>query len=283
MKRILLLLLVASFAISVSAQQERSDERRVRQLDNEFVDAAITKNLAPFERLAAPDFAQISLDGYLQTKARIIENWPWLTNANVFDRVDRIILTGDVAIVTGEHDVKNAGSVAFMRVWQKRNGQWLAVASQHSTTIASAPEAARMTKDIPRESAMMQVAEPLVSDAQAVFDAYRLVRGAVYRGDRQTLDRLTSDDCLFGGFGVLRPKRAVIDALEPRLPPPFEADIRVRLHGDAAVLTARRVLKTDTRPSPSGHRRQSMATVVFVGRGNAWEQVSAHETLTIQR
>lgn len=283
MKRIALLLLVASVAISVSAQQQSSDERRVRQLDSEFVDAAIKKNVAPFERLAAPDFAQITLDGYLQTRARIIENWPWLRNANVFDRVDRIILTGDVAILTGEQDVNNAGSVAFTRVWQKRNGQWLAIASQHSTTIAPAPEAAHVTMDIPGESTKMQVAEPLALDAQAVFETYRVVREAVHRGDRQALDRLTSDDCLFGRFGVLRSKRAEIDALEPRLPPPLEADIRVRLHGEAAVLIARRVLETDTRPSPSGHKRQSMAMVVFVRQGNAWKQASAHETLTIQR
>ena len=282
--RLALLLLVASLATSVSAQQPSSNERRVRQFDSEFVDAAIKKTVAPFQRLAAPDFVQISLDGYFQTKGRIIENWPWLKNANVFDRIDRVTLYDDVAIVTGEHDVKDAGSVAFTRVWQKRNDQWLAIASQHSTSIASVPEMTRgVTEGIAKGPTVMQFAEALESDAQAVFDTYRLLQESVYRGDRETLDRLTSEDCLFGRFGTFRTKRDVIARLQPRLPPELESDIRVRLNGNVAVLTVRRILETKTPPSPSGYRHQSLATVVFIRRGNAWVQASAHETLTIQR
>jgi hypothetical protein len=124
------------------------------------------------------------MDGYLSTKAKIIENWPWLTNANVLDRVDRVtLLFGTIAIVTGEYRVKDVGTVAFMRVWQKRNDQWLAIASQHSSDLLSMPVApAVVTDDIRKPSTVRQVAKPLTLVAQSVFDTYRSAQESFYRG-----------------------------------------------------------------------------------------------------
>src|SRR5580658_10444270 len=134
--------LVLSAALSVQAQQPtaKSDAHTTQTLqamEHTWLNAEQNHDTAAFEKLVADDWIALGPDGKSQTKAeRSAEiKASHATSATMGDMKVRVF--GDTAVVTGtddevsmENGKKSTAHYAWTDVFVKRNGKWLAVASQ---------------------------------------------------------------------------------------------------------------------------------------------------------
>jgi hypothetical protein len=96
-----------------------------------------------FERNCSPDFRYISTDGSFQYFQEIL-------NASVNDKIvaneiqdQRIIQSGDVAVVSGIHVQERptyTRRVAVTYTFQRQNGRWMFVASQQNNISMVSPD-----------------------------------------------------------------------------------------------------------------------------------------------
>ena len=99
---------------------------------------------------------------------------------------------------------------------------------------------------------------------------------AVERGDRVFIDRLLHRDYInITAQGLMRAKANVLASA----PPPAGStqkftDMRVRLHGDAAVVTGVIVFRTSAGAAPMAFS----FTDVYVREDGRWQVLSSHET-----
>jgi uncharacterized protein (TIGR02246 family) len=134
------LVLVAT--VPVQAQQPKADSdaaisQTLQAMEQAWLDAEKNHDAAAFEKLVADDWIAISPDGKSQTKAeRAAEiKSGHITSATLGDMKVRVF--GDTAVVTGTDDEvtmtegkKSSDHYVWTDVFVKRNGKWLAVASQ---------------------------------------------------------------------------------------------------------------------------------------------------------
>ncbi len=120
------------------------------------------------------------------------------------------------------------------------------------------------------------VTEQNSSVEQAVLKVTQEWLAADERQDRAALNRIIADDFLgTGPRGTTVSKRDVI----PREGAASEGhglsidgqDIKVRVFGDAAIVTGRGVPKTQ-----AGERPELRFTVVFLRRAGSWQMVAGH-------
>ncbi len=134
--------LLLSAAVPVQAQQPKADadaaiSQTLQAIEQDWLNAEKNHDAAAFERLVADDWIAITPDGKSQTKAeRAAEiKTAHTTSATLGDMKVRVF--GDTAVVTGTDDEitiedgkKSSDHYVWTDVFVKRNGKWLAVASQ---------------------------------------------------------------------------------------------------------------------------------------------------------
>jgi uncharacterized protein (TIGR02246 family) len=148
-RRLLALFCFLSFVLSTaplsharqSSQQKvdsgASISQTLQAVERTWLNAEKTHDAATFEKLVADDWMAIGPDGKTQTKA---ERAAAISSAKVSDAIMgdmKVRVFGDTAIVTGTDDetsTEGGKEVTDHYVWTdvfiKRNGRWLAVASQ---------------------------------------------------------------------------------------------------------------------------------------------------------
>jgi ketosteroid isomerase-like protein len=140
--RICLLSLVLSVAAVAPAQQPKADSdaaisQTLQSVEQAWLNAEKNHDAAAFEKIAADDWIAITPEGKSQTKAeRAAEiKSTHITSATMGDMTVRVF--GDAAVVTGtdnevtmEDGKKASDHYVWTDVFVKRNGKWLAVASQ---------------------------------------------------------------------------------------------------------------------------------------------------------
>jgi len=134
--------LVLSAAVSAPAQQPKPDSdaaisQTLQAMERAWLDAEKNHDAAAFEKIAADDWIAITPDGKSQTKAeRSAEIKASHTTSATMGNM-KVRVFGDTAVVTGTDDEiamedgkKSTGHYVWTDVFVKRNGRWLAVASQ---------------------------------------------------------------------------------------------------------------------------------------------------------
>jgi ketosteroid isomerase-like protein len=134
--------LVLCAAASVQAQQPKANSdaataQTLQATERAWLNAEKNHDVAAFERIVADDWIAITPEGKSQTKAeRAAEiKVAHTTSATLGDMKVRVF--GDTAIVTGTDDEitmqdgkESSEHYVWTDVFVKRNGKWLAVASQ---------------------------------------------------------------------------------------------------------------------------------------------------------
>jgi ketosteroid isomerase-like protein len=134
--------LILSAAVAAPAQQPKADSeaavsQTLQAAERAWLNAEKNHDVAAFENIAADDWVAISPDGKSQTKAeRAAEiKATHISSATMGDMKVRVF--GDTAVVTGTDDEvtveggkKSSDHYVWTDVFVKRNGKWLAVASQ---------------------------------------------------------------------------------------------------------------------------------------------------------
>ncbi len=129
-------------AVPVQGKQPKADSdaavsQTLRAMEQSWLNAEKNHDAATFEKLVADDWIAITPDGKSQTKAeRAAEiKSGHIDSATLGDMKVRVF--GETAVVTGTDDEisttddkKSSDHFAWTDVFVKRNGKWLAVASQ---------------------------------------------------------------------------------------------------------------------------------------------------------
>ena len=137
-----LLSLILSAAVAVEAKQPKADSddaisQTLQAMEQAWLDAERNHDAAAFEKIVADDWIAITPDGKSQTKAERASEIKTghVDSATLGDMKVRVF--GDTAVVTGTDDEvttkdgqKSTGHYVWTDVFVKRNGKWLAVASQ---------------------------------------------------------------------------------------------------------------------------------------------------------
>ena len=136
------LTLVLAAAMPVQAEQPKADSdaaisQTLQAMEQAWLDAEKNNDAAAFEQIVADDWIAVNPDGKSQTKAeRAAEiKTAHVVSATLGDM--RVRVFGDTAVVTGTDDEitmtdgkKSNDHYVWTDVFLKRNGKWLAVASQ---------------------------------------------------------------------------------------------------------------------------------------------------------
>jgi ketosteroid isomerase-like protein len=137
-----LLILVLAAAVSAQAKEPKADSdaaisQTLQATEQAWLDAEKNHDAGAFEKLVADDWIAITPDGKSQTKAeRAAEiKAAHVASATLGDMKVRVF--GDTAVVTGTDDEvtmtdgkKSSDHYVWTDVFVRRNGKWLAVASQ---------------------------------------------------------------------------------------------------------------------------------------------------------
>ncbi len=119
------------------ANSDAADSQTLQSMEQAWLDAEKNHDATAFDKLVADDWVAISPAGKHETKAeRAAEiKATRITSATLGDMKVRVF--GDTAVVTGFDDEvtvvdgkKSSDRYVWTDVFVKRNGKWLAVASQ---------------------------------------------------------------------------------------------------------------------------------------------------------
>ena len=136
------LTLVLSAAVPIQARQPKAESdaeisQTLQSMEQAWLNAEKNHDAAAFEKIVADDWIAITPEGKSQTKAeRAAEiKVGHIDSATLGDMKVRVF--GDTAVVTGTDDEissedgkKSSNHYVWTDVFVKRNGKWLAVASQ---------------------------------------------------------------------------------------------------------------------------------------------------------
>jgi ketosteroid isomerase-like protein len=113
-------------------------EQVVSQLEQEWTDAIIKRDLATIDRIVADDFSGILWDGNSDSKAQHLESvrsGRYKLEAAKLD-ISKVRVFGDIALVTLTITEKSqlegkdsSGKFLYTDIWNKRNGRWQIVAA----------------------------------------------------------------------------------------------------------------------------------------------------------
>jgi len=139
---ICVLSLALSSAVIAQAQQPKAESdaaisQTLQAMERAWLNAETSHDAAAFEKIAAEDWLAITPDGKSQTKAQRAAEIKKAHNISATMGDMKVRVFGDTAVVTGTDDEvtteegkKSSGHYAWTDVFVKRNGKWLAVASQ---------------------------------------------------------------------------------------------------------------------------------------------------------
>ena len=111
------------------------DLSRLVQLNQDYIDAVRTSDVARFREILGEDFLCTMADGTFVDRAAFLEHASRPTTALGMQVHDvKVRLFGDVAIVhaatTFTHPDGRDGRGRYTDVWARRDGNWVAVAAQ---------------------------------------------------------------------------------------------------------------------------------------------------------
>ena len=132
--------LLVSPGWSRAASAGRSDdERQIKKIEHQWVDAIVKRDAAYLQKIEAPDFAMIDPGGKLVSKEEDIKTTTGGDLAFKSIKIESLKLRfyGDTAIVNGSGKVqahsKNedlSGKYSWTDIFVKTNGEWKAVGAQ---------------------------------------------------------------------------------------------------------------------------------------------------------
>jgi ketosteroid isomerase-like protein len=136
------LTLVLSATVPIQARQPKAESdaeisQTLQSIEQAWLNAEKNHDVAAFEKIVADDWIAITPEGKSQTKAeRAAEIKAGHIDSATLDDM-KVRVFGDTAVVTGtdnevssEDGKKSSNHYVWTDVFVKRNGKWLAVASQ---------------------------------------------------------------------------------------------------------------------------------------------------------
>jgi ketosteroid isomerase-like protein len=134
--------LALSAAVPVQAKQPKADpdagiSQTLRATEQAWLNAEKNHDAAAFEQIVADDWIAINPDGKSQTKTERAAEIKTARTASATLGDMKVRVFGDTAVVTGTDDEitmidgkRSSDHYVWTDVFVKRNGKWLAVASQ---------------------------------------------------------------------------------------------------------------------------------------------------------
>lgn len=250
-------------------------EEEIVKVEQARVEARQKGDSAALARLTGDDFTQIlAAGGMLQKKDILALNSS--PKIDVRDLQTRIF--GDVAVVTGHQSgagYTRQGS-RFTHVWQRRNGQWVAVFMQN-TPIVPAPRLPSSTAGATRPKKKLSATNwptPADRDEQAVLDASRRLDEAFSRKNVAAYSALTAANWVrlnLDGTEGSREEflKSVAGTADQKRGTPSQSQFHVRVYGSIAILTYHQHYAEG-----ADHFRSR----VFVSEGGTWKQLISQVT-----
>ena len=114
----------------------------LRQLNHEYVSSVQHSDVARFDEILAPDFVCITADGERLDRAEFLRRTAVRTTIQGLEAIEvEIRLMGDFAIIHARSVYTLAdgtpGSRRYTDCWARREGRWLAVSAQLTSTPAA--------------------------------------------------------------------------------------------------------------------------------------------------
>lgn len=141
MKYMLVAIALVLYIVGCTTSDDSNIVTEITRMEQEFVEATLRGDTATVERLLADDFIGIDPNGRRLSKAEVLANLKSAA-ANILDLRHediRIAVFDGCAVATARTVLKWVegggeieGQFPYMRVWIKRQGNWLAVATQSS-------------------------------------------------------------------------------------------------------------------------------------------------------
>ena len=129
---------------SASREQRGSVEQKIRQVDNERIQAQIGADARALDRIYADDFIGVGPSGTVRTKPQVLSDFTSgelkfqsITTDEVQVRVyqNTAVETGLSTMVGQDKGKAVPRDTRFTRVWVKQNGHWRLVANHYSLRI----------------------------------------------------------------------------------------------------------------------------------------------------
>lgn len=167
----------------------------------------------------------------------------------------------------------------FTHLWIQAPGGWRIVASQVTNIVANPPRPPLASAPSPLDETSFIKDLTAQSDEQrAVVDAFRLLQKAEHAPDWRGFAVLTADEFhVVGVQGQVGSKPQRVEAIRQQVDPtpfPIVRDLRVRVFGNAAVMTA---IQEPARQAALRFTR------LWVKNGSVWQQLVNHQTMVQPR
>jgi len=247
------------------------DEAAVRRAETERTAAVRAGDVGVMERILAPDYMEVSVDGRLRARPDALS----LTPNSPPTESPTLHFYQDAAVVIGRE-----AEARVLRVWLREDDRWQLVAQQAVRIQPGAPAEKPSSEllDTPRVTWMIDES-PAVS---AVLAAQAALDRANASGDAKAFESLTAPDfVLVTSHGLVRDRAYRVT--EERLrqlsnpqPRPIVArdEVRVKIYGNTAVLRARSWPKNATGVPGMPTR----FTRVWQKGPSGWQQIAAIST-----
>ena len=241
----------------------------VRDAERALADARAHDDRATLADLLVDEYTSIDHLGQVHARNQTVAS-PEMTSV-----CESVHLHGSMAIV-----VARDGETRALRVWILRGARWQVVAEQH---VAIQP--GRNDPDASWSAASVREAPPLETSSvvQEVLRAQDALDRANAMRDPVTFARLTDADfVVITTHGLVRSKadRVVEERIarlegQPERPKPQRDDVRVRVFGTFAIVTARNWPRTfEGAPRPP-----TRYTRVWIKTASGWQQAANISTL----
>lgn len=258
-----------------SKANAQTAEQQIVEVEQARVEARQKADSAALARLTGDDFTQILASGLMLQKKDVLA----LNSSPKIDVRDlQTRIFGDVAVVTGHQSgagYTRQGS-RFTHVWQRRNGQWVAVFMQN-TPIVPVPTLPPPTQGVTRPKKKLPSTSwpnPANRDEQAVLEASRQLDEAFSRKDVAAYSALTAANWVrlnLDGTEGSREEflKSVAGTAEQKRGTPSQSQFHVRVYGPIAILTYRQHYAEG-----ADHFRSR----VFVNERGTWKQLISQVT-----
>ena len=142
---LIMAILLSACGVTMKSDQMSGDAvstDQITHLEHRFAEAALRGDIASIEGLLAPEFVGIDPNGRELSRSQVLAEQKSSDRQIEVLRHDniRVRVFGDCAVVFAVTVMKGkyqgnvfAGEFPYMRVWIKRQGRWLAVATQSSS------------------------------------------------------------------------------------------------------------------------------------------------------
>jgi len=263
---LLLIALLGQIAPATDADLTRAEEA--------FQHAAHNRLTEILAQMGHPDFFWIDADGAQQTSARFLRHVKESADIDIDSNLQSRSY-GTTAIVFGE--TRNGPyAQRFTRIWVRTNAGWRILAYQ-KTFITPSPSSSQPQErppGLPSRNETNFIVNTMGGGRveREVVDALRAINRAEHAPDASAWAALTADEFqLIDVLGHVDQKADRVNAIQQAQSTPFPIvrDLRVRVFGDTAVMTAIQ------QPASA---RPFRFTSLWVKTQSGWKQVINHQT-----